>query len=168
MDVNRDNAFRLAREILADESLPGEDDPIEHNEDAYAEHVRATELAQYVLAIGSQDNEQEIKRLRSAAARALERVQVEDCGEAEMILGQVVNLDASPVERRPDERWPADPQLPAYFSRLRRTLDAAIHAADAGFRSESDDDEPPEFWSEAAREFESAARTLRSLRAALS
>lgn len=39
----------------------------------------------------------EIKRLRSAAARALERVQVEDCGEAEMILSQVVNLDASPV-----------------------------------------------------------------------
>lgn len=52
MDVNRDNAFYLAREIIADDSLPGEDDPTEHNPDAYAEHVRATELARYVLAIG--------------------------------------------------------------------------------------------------------------------
>lgn len=102
------------------------------------------------------DNEQEIKRLRSAAARALERVQVEDCGEAEMILSQVVNLDASPVESG------------AHFSRLRTSINDAIAAADAGFRSESDDDEPPEFWTDAAREFESAARTLRSLRAALS
>jgi hypothetical protein len=52
MDVNRNNAFYLAREIIADNSLPGEDDPTEHNPDAYAEHVRATELARYVLAIG--------------------------------------------------------------------------------------------------------------------
>lgn len=55
MDLNRNNAFHLAREILADDffdSLPGEDDPTEHNPDAYAEHVRATELAGYVLAIG--------------------------------------------------------------------------------------------------------------------
>jgi hypothetical protein len=27
MDVNRNNAFYLAREIIADNSLPGEDDP---------------------------------------------------------------------------------------------------------------------------------------------
>jgi hypothetical protein len=52
MDVNRNNAFYLAREIIADNSLPGEDDPTEHNPDAYAEHVRATELARYVLAMG--------------------------------------------------------------------------------------------------------------------
>lgn len=45
----------------------------------------------------------EVERLRSAAARALERTQVCDgtsgaCQEAEMILGQVVNLDGTKAE----------------------------------------------------------------------
>jgi hypothetical protein len=55
-----------------------------------------------------------------------------------------------------------------HFSRLRRRIDDAIAAADAGFQSESDDDEPPQFWSEAAREFEATARALRELRTKLS
>lgn len=44
--------------------------------------------------------EAEVTRLRSAAARALERTQVDDSGEATMILEQVVNLDGSPVAPR--------------------------------------------------------------------
>lgn len=54
--------------------------------------------------------------------------------------------------------------LDAYFSRLRRTIDAAIAAADAGFASESDDDEPYEFMSSAAREFADVATKLRKIR----
>lgn len=38
------------------------------------------------------------QRLLSAAARALERVEVGDAGEAEMILSQVVKLDGTYVE----------------------------------------------------------------------
>lgn len=55
-----------------------------------------------------------------------------------------------------------------YFSRLRRRLDDAIAAADAGFKSESDGQEPPDSWSEAAREFDSVGRTLRTLRTMIS
>jgi hypothetical protein len=40
-------------------------------------------------------NEKDQARLLSAAARALERVQVEDSGEAEHILSQVVELDGT-------------------------------------------------------------------------
>jgi len=39
----------------------------------------------------------EILRLRSVAAAALERTQVDDSGEATMLLAQVVRLDGGPV-----------------------------------------------------------------------
>lgn len=42
------------------------------------------------------------ERLLSAEARALERVQVDDSGEATMILEAVVELDGAYVERRED------------------------------------------------------------------
>lgn len=43
----------------------------------------------------------EVLRLRHVMAAALERVQVEDCAEAEHILSLEVNLDGTPV--RPDK-----------------------------------------------------------------
>lgn len=56
----------------------------------------------------------------------------------------------------------------AYFARLRRAVEVAIDAADAGFQSESDDDESPQFRSEAANEFADVAEKLRAIREGLS
>lgn len=71
----------------------------------------------------------EVGRLRRVMAAALERVQVGDCMEAELILGNEVNLNGSPVLRTQSGRAfrDADFEALADDEAKRHAADVAAH-----------------------------------------
>ena len=94
----RDDAQELTDEFLAVEA---ERDTLIAESKSDAEkiaHYDAMRIQNRKHHIWHGELQAEIKRLRFGIARALERTQVDDPGEATIILEQYVNLDGSPTD----------------------------------------------------------------------